>query len=106
MEAEENNDFKTMINLDIQLEFIQDKTLFDRRVVLYWEYKHDKDDMKKYKKEYKYFNTAENKIEKHIRSGLIFNKVKTQTTWVEAQFESVNFKLTKNDTELSIQCNP
>ena len=50
LDAEEKDNFKTMVNLNIQLDFLQDKSLSDRRVVPYWEYKHDENDMKKIQK--------------------------------------------------------
>ena len=67
--------------------------------------------MKKYKKEYKYFNTETNKIEKftiydflkHIRSGLIFEVNKKE--WIYTPYQSVNIKLTENN-KISIKCNP
>ena len=99
-----------MINLNIQLDFLQDKSLFDRRVVPYWEYKHGENDMKKYKKEYKYFNAETNKIEKftvydflkHIRSGLIFETNKKE--WIDTPYQSINIKLTEKN-KISIKCN-
>ena len=87
--------------------------LFDRRSIPFWVYALDEDDMKKYKKEYKYLNTTRNKIETfrvydflaHIPSGLKFNKANLKR-WIAAPIESVNFKLVEDNTKILVKCTP
>ena len=85
--------------------------LYDRKHLPFGVYTLNEEDMKKYKKEYKYLDTTTNKIEKfsvydflaHIRSGLKFDKANLKT-WIAAPIQSVNFKLVENDTKILVRC--
>ena len=48
--VERNSNFSTMVNLSIQLHYVTNSYLFDRKNLPFWVYTLNEEDMKKYKK--------------------------------------------------------
>ena len=113
IDAQKLGYIESIIYSSIRLDFLSDEQLFERDSVPFWDYAMQKDDMKKYIKEYRYLNTTTHKIGtfkvydflKHIRDGVTFN-LSNAKKWIAAPISNLEFKLVENDTNILIKCTP
>ena len=97
-----------MINSSIQLDYVINESLYDSKSVPTWNFDFDEKEKEKYLKEYRYLDTADDKIKKfkaydflsHLHNGLDFNK----TNQVTSQPRPVDkIKLIDNDTKIAVR---
>ena len=113
LDAERLGYIESIIYSSIRLDILLDEQLFEKDSVAFWDYAMQKDDMKKYIKEYRYLNTTTHKIEtfklydflKHIRYGVNFN-LSNARKWIAAPISNLEFKLVENDTKILVKCTP
>ena len=113
LDAERLGYIESIIYSSIPLDILLDEQLFERDSVAFWDYAMQKDDMKKYIKEYRYLNTTTHKIEtfklydflKHIRYGVNFN-LSNARKWIAAPISNLEFKLVENDTKILVKRTP
>ena len=109
LDAERLGYIESIIYSSIRLDFLLEEQLFERDSVSFWDYAMQKDDMKKYIKEYRYLNTTTHKIGifkvydflKLIRDGINFN-LSNAKKWIA----DLEFKLVENDTKILVKCTP
>ena len=113
LNAERNNYLDLIIYSSLRLVFVTNGQILDKNTIPFWFYSVNLNDFKKYKKEYKYLDTAANEIKtfrvydflQHIQDGVSYQKIKLEA-WIAAPIESVNLKLIENDTKILAKCNP
>ena len=104
---------ESVIYSSILLDFLSDEQSIERDSVPFWDYAMQKDDMKRYIKEYRYLNTTTHKIGtfkvydflKQIRDGINFN-LSNAKKWIAALINNLEFKLVENDTKILVKCTP
>ena len=110
LQLEKDNKVSTMINSSIQLDYVINESLYNSKIVPTWNFDFDEKEKEKYVKEYRYLDTADDKIKKfktydflsHLRNGLDFNKT-SQVTSQPRPVDKINFKLIGKDTKIAVR---
>ena len=110
LQLEKDNKVSMMISSSIQLDYVINENFYNSKNVPTWDFNFDEKEKEKYVKEYRYLDTADDKIRKfktydflsHLRSGLDFNKT-NQKTWQPRPIDKINFKLIDNDTKIAVR---
>ena len=110
LQLEKDSKVSTMINSSIQLDYVINESLYDSKSVPTWNFDFDEKEKEKYVKEYRYLDTADDKIKKfktydflsHLHNGLDFNKT-NRVTLQPHPVDKTNFKLIHNDTKIAVR---
>ena len=110
LQLEKDNKVSTMISSSIQLDYVINESLYNSKNVPTWDFDFDKKEQEKYVKEYRYLDTADDKIKQfktydflsHLHSWLDFNKT-NQKTWQPHPIDKINFKLIDNNTKIAVR---
>ena len=86
LNAERNNYLDLIIYSSLRLVFVTNEQIFDKNAISFWFYSVNLNDFKKYKKEYKYLDTATNEIKtfrvydflQHIRDHVNYQRIKLE----------------------------